>query len=79
MKPIIFSVPTLTATVGQPYTYQVQARMGDPMEELKLALADLNSALDAYEQSKQQAQAVVDTKLRQLRDAINVVLGDTNG
>ena len=80
MKPIIFSIPTLTARVGQQYTYQVVATPGsnDPMEQLKLALAALDDALTAYDQSLAQAQAAISTQLVSVRDAINVVLGDSS-
>ena len=79
MKPIIFSIPTLTARVGQPYVYQVRARMGsdNPMEQLKLALAALDDALTAYDQSMAQATQMVNSQLVGVRDAINAVLGDS--
>ena len=80
-RPIIFSIPTLTARVGQPYVYQVRARMGsdNPMEQLKLALAALDDALTAYDQSMSQAMQMVNSQLVSVRDAINVILEGSDG
>ena len=48
------------------------------MEQLKLALAALDDALAAYDLTVAQAQAVINTQLVQVRDAINVILGDSS-
>jgi hypothetical protein len=79
-RPIITSIPPLTAVVGQPYIYQVTAIAGssDPMEQLRLSLAALDDALAAYDNSMQQAQAAVNSQLVSVRDAINAVLGDSS-
>ena len=72
--PIITSVPVTAARVGEPYRYQVTATAGseEEMDDLKLALAALNDAMTSYDQ----AEAAIRTYLVQVRDAINVILGE---
>lgn len=67
-------MPVTTARVGEPYRYQVTAVAGseEEMEQLKLALAALNTAMASYEQ----AELAIREYLVQVRDAINVILGE---
>jgi hypothetical protein len=51
----------------------------NPMEQLKLALAALDDALTAYDQSMSQAMQMVNSQLVSVRDAINVILEGSDG
>ena len=79
-RPIITSIPVMSALVGRPYVYQVTAIPGGdtPMEQLRLAMQALNTALDTYDATLVQITTAVNSQMIAVRDAINDLLPDTN-